>query len=110
MNLKLKFYAVLIGTFLGLVPALNAKPVYLHNMMTLYPGSRLSSGCSICHTVGKEYTSYGHDFLRLKQQIGAENMDKVWYELGRLDSDNDGIDNDTEIRRDRYPQKDERKN
>lgn len=110
MRPKLKFFAVLLGTFLGLVPGLNAKPIYLYNMTNLYPGSRLAAGCSICHTVGKEYTSYGQDFLRLKLQIGADNMDKVWYELGRLDSDNDGVDNDTEIRRDRYPQKDERRN
>lgn len=59
--MKLKAIAAALGAFLGLVPALNAKPVYLYDMTNLYPGSR-------------------------------------------LDSDGDGIDNDTELKRDRYPQ------
>lgn len=102
MRKSLSFGAFILTCLMA--PGLGAKPIYLFDMTKMYPGNRLTTGCSLCHAVGKEYTSYGNDFLRLKTEIGVDHMDRVWDELGKLDSDNDGIINDVELRRGREPQ------
>lgn len=81
----------------------SAKPVYLGLLKSEYPQARLTGQCNTCHGGGPRLNPFGQDFFTLKSQFGLGHMKEVWFRLGPMDSDKDGVPNIDELRADTNP-------
>lgn len=98
--MKLSILAAVI-----LLPVLsNARPIFLNELRIAFPEAPLTLRCTNCHsTGGPQLNAFGKEFGMLRRQFGPAHMDQVWAQLRNADSDQDGVDNETEFNADRNP-------
>jgi cytochrome c2 len=83
-----------------------AKPIYFNTLSSTIPGAQLTHRCQTCHqTSGAQLNFFGKDFSVIKRQLGQSWQNEYWSHLQNLDSDQDGISNEDEIKMGRNPGK-----
>lgn len=87
-------YSLLIGSWA------QAKAVYLSSLQGAY-SVQVPQRCNVCHSkTSLALNAFGKDFSELKRQM---TLSEVWTPLGELDSDQDGVSNQEELKNSKNP-------
>lgn len=101
--MKAILVTLLTGTVVVTTQA-QARPVFLNQLRGAFPDAPVSTRCNTCHrTGGPQLNLFGKDFALLRQQFGPARMPEAWVQLRTMDSDHDGVDNETELNAGRNP-------
>ncbi len=78
----------------------QAKAVYLSSLQGAY-SAQVPQRCNACHsTTSIALNAFGKDFSTLKRNM---KLSEVWAPLGEMDSDQDGVSNQQELKENKNP-------